>query len=263
MSAAPETVEGNELVFFFQTNEPIPARPLLDFLYEVERIARLRRHLGPDAVVEISEVITGTKLVRLSFGQKIALAGAAFAGASAAAAVAQLGIDLASNIQKPTGRLAESVARMCLDHGVAECIITTPDGRVRISRDAVKAVAVLQNRREGAEEAESLPRPARARPVQADDPLLARRSEDFRAAPALAGVGRIYTLVGRLVPPTQESHDWIFTSQSGTRYIARGLSPERASVTPNTPIVIRAEAWHLEEGMRVLNVKDIFEPEDP
>jgi hypothetical protein len=48
MSAAPKTVELNELAFFFQTNEPIPARPLLDFLYEVERIARTRRYLGSD-----------------------------------------------------------------------------------------------------------------------------------------------------------------------------------------------------------------------
>ncbi|HYG28708.1 MAG TPA: hypothetical protein VD887_00680 [Allosphingosinicella sp.] len=263
MSAAPETVEGNELAFFFQTNEPIPAKPLLDFLYEVERIARSRRYLGSDAVVEIVEVITGTKLVRLSFGKKIAFAGAAFAGASAAAAVAQLGIDLAGRMQQPTGRLAESLARMCLDHGVAECVITTQEGRVQISRDEIQAVAMLRDRRNARETVRVVPTP-RAKPALADEPLLARRIEEIReAVPRGASDGRIYTLVGQLLPPKAGSRDWHFRSQSGTVYIARGLRPERANLPPDNTVVIRAETWGRDRDFTVLNVVDVFEPEDP
>lgn len=72
MSGPFEHVGEHELAFFFQTNEPIPARPLLNFLYEVERIALTQRHLGPSAVVEITEVRTGTKSVRLTFNRKLA-----------------------------------------------------------------------------------------------------------------------------------------------------------------------------------------------
>src|SRR4051794_34878890 len=81
-----ERIGENELAFFFQTNEPIPARPLLDFLYEVERIALTQRHLGPSAIVEITEVRTGTKAARLTFNQKLGVG-------ALAVAVAQLGMD--------------------------------------------------------------------------------------------------------------------------------------------------------------------------
>jgi hypothetical protein len=270
MSAPLKTVEPTEIAFFFQTNEPVPARPLLDFLYEVERIAHSRRYIGPDAIVEIMEVVTGTKLVRMSFNRKVAFTSVGLAGASLTVAVAQLGNDLVGRIQQPTGRLAESVARMCLDHGVAECVVTTPEGQVQISRDAIKAIAVLQSRRDIAEATADMPTGPRPKSllsderVLADERILAQRIEDIRpASPGREHDGRIYTLVGRLQSPGAGSRDWRFSSQSGTIYIARGVNPERSSIQRDATVVIRAEVWGREQGATVLNVKDVFEPEEP
>src|SRR3569832_1544434 len=105
MSAPPQRVADNELAFFFQTNEPVPARPLLVFLGEIERIAKSQRHLGPGTLVEITEIVTGTKLVRITFGDRVSLA-------ALAVAVITLGNDLADRFTQPRGRLPESVAEM-------------------------------------------------------------------------------------------------------------------------------------------------------
>ena len=106
MSTPPEVVGENELAFFFQTNEPIPARPLLAFIWEVERIALTRRYFGPSVLVEITEIQTGTKLVRLTLNQKVGIATAIGTTVMAAVAVAEFGLHIADRIQQPKGRLA-------------------------------------------------------------------------------------------------------------------------------------------------------------
>ena len=273
MSAPPKTVGQYELAFFFQTNEPIPARPLLNFLYEVERIARTRRHLGPSAVVEISEIQTGTKLVRLTFDRKLALA-------TLAVAVVALGNDLIDRMQQRSGRLAESIAEMCLDHGVAECVVTTPEVHVRITRDQLPAITTVQERRDFREaprmdmpDAESVRAPsavgsAATEHAQLGAEELVRPLDDLRYDQLSRLDGRIYTIIGKLQPPGSAGHRvparyWQFDSLSGRTYIASGINPERARIPRTATVVIRAEIVGDEAGITVLNVRDVFETEEP
>lgn len=276
MSAPPKIVEANELAFFLQTNEPIPARALLDFVGEIEKLARSRRHLGPDAMVEIVEVITGTKLIRMTFDRKVAVAGLGVGMASLAVAVLALGNDVAGRIQQPSGRLPESVARMCLDNGVVECVITTSEGQVMIGRDAIPAVTRLRDRRDAdalenfGDELATSPATPRARPSKPDEladhaePARLRALEDVvEALPRRARDGRIYTLVGSLLPPIGGAREWRFTSQSGTLYLAQGVNTERSTTLTADPVVVRAEVVGHKRDVTVLNVLDVFEPEEP
>lgn len=276
MSAPPKIVEVNELAFFLQTNEPVPARALLDFIGELERLARSKRHLGPDALVEIVEVITGTKLVRMTFDRKVAVAGVGVGAASLAVAVLALANDVAGRIQQPSGRLSESVARMCVDNGVVECVITTSEGQIMIGRDAIPAVTRLRERRDAAaiddfgEEMKVAGATARPRPAKPDklavlpEPVLSRVLEDaIQAEPGRVRDRRIYTLVGNLQPPDAGAREWRFTGQSGTLYLAQGVNPERSAALTTDPVVIRAEVIGRESGITVLNVLDVFEPEEP
>lgn len=99
-------------------------------------------------MVEIVEVITGTKLVRMTFDRKVAVAGLGVGVASLAVAVLALGADVAGRIQQqPSGRPPESVARMFVDNGVVRCVITTSEGQIMIGRDAMPAVTRLRDRR--------------------------------------------------------------------------------------------------------------------
>lgn len=273
MSGPPEIVGEHELAFFFQTNEPVPARPLLNFLYEVERIARTQRHLGPSAVVEITEIRTGTKLARLTFDRKLAVG-------SLAVAVIALGNDLLARILQPTGRLAESVAEMCLDHGVAECVITTSEAQVRIIRDDLPAIAVVQEKRAalGSFAARKMDPDGAKVTSEASarlaEPLMRRSDEVLMPSEAVLRDGsrgfdeRVYTLVGKLRPPGSAGNrvpaqDWQFDTLSGKIYIARGVSPERARIRRSATVVIRAEIVGEEAGYIVLNVKDVFVSEEP
>ncbi len=260
MSAPPERTAPNELVFFFETNEPVPARPLLDFISEVDRIARSGRHLGPDAVVEITEILTGTKLIRLTFDRRIALAGLAVA-------VTALGNDLVDRIQSPKGRLAESVARMCLDNGVARCVVATPEGSVWISRDDIPAVTRLTENRartetrrsedEAGEEALAFRAGDRLRAVPLDE---ARLVEDARALGDRSD--RVYTLVGTLTPPESGGDRWSFVTQSGRKYAAVGVNPARSSIS-TAPVVLRASLMGRGGNGTLLNVADVFELDEP
>lgn len=267
MSAPPKLADANEIAFFLQTNEPVPARALLDFIGEIEKLARSRRHLGPDAMVEIVEVITGTKLVRMTFDRKLAMTGLAVA-------VLALANDVAGRIQEPTGRLPQTVARMCVDNGVVECVITTSEGQIMIGRDAIPAVAQLRDRREAAAiadaeagAAQAVPRERAAKPETLEgpsEPGRLRALDDIVAA-GLGRVsdGRVYTLVGSLQQPDGGAREWRFTSQAGKLYIARGVNPERSATLKTDPVVIRADVVGQNGGLTVLNVLDVFEPEEP
>jgi hypothetical protein len=278
MSGPFEDVGEHELAFFFQTNEPIPARPLLNFLYEVERIALTQRHLGPSAVVEITEVRTGTKSVRLTFNQTLLAAGVAIAAGTLAVEVARLGLDIADRLQQqPRGRLAESVAEMCLDYGVVESTISTHYEQIRIPRNDMPALRALEEKRSGAPTRQSASRPPF--PLQIDNAVSktemeAVRSSDFVAqrGEILAEVsrardGRVYTVVGSLSAPGMAGNvvprsRGQFRTQSGKTYIVRGLDWDRAP-RKDEPVVIRAEIDGRDGEFVVLNVKDVFEPQEP
>jgi len=137
MSFAPTTVGFSEFAIFLETNEPVPFRPLFDFLAEIETLARQPNHLGDSAVMEVLEIQTGTKFVRLTFESKVAVA-------ALAVAILALANDVASGMTKPSGALAESAAAMCVSHGVVECVVTTSQGQIRISRNEMPAVQLLE-----------------------------------------------------------------------------------------------------------------------
>lgn len=278
MSSPPEIVDVREIALFFQTNEPIPTRPLLKILNEVDRIAHSSRHLGPHALVEIVDITTGTKLVRLSVEAKIALG-------SLGVALASLASDLSNRIQQPSGRLAESIAELCLDHGVAECVITTSDTQVRITRDQIPAIHAVQKRRDRDEaigsatpHSDEIPfsdgtefsdgtgfRTASSRAGRVEDRLIAR--DAFLVLPSQAG-DRLYTLVGRLRPPgdvgnSVPAEHWQFATLSGKVYIARGVDPRRTDSLNADTVVIQAKIVGREAGYIVLNVMDVFVSEEP
>lgn len=272
MSSAPISVGHNELAFFLVTNEPIPARPLMYFISEVERQARFQRHLGTSVVVEILEIRTGTKLVLLSFDRFVAVG-------SLAIAVAAYGNDIAGQVQQPSGKLAEAVATLCVDHGVVECVITTSEGQLRIARDEMPAVQRIRQRREDA----AFPKTAiphsdgstfsdgtgyAAPSVSKSDPATVRYQEAELVSPARTRQGQVYTVVGKLTPPNPDDTSdlggvYRFTSLSGRSYFARGVGPSRDEFDERGTVIIRAELVGKEAGLPVLDVKDVFTSDEP
>lgn len=123
MSQAVERVADNELAFFFETSTdaPMPAGPLLFFISEVERIAKTKRHFGPNVIVDLIEVSSGSKSVRLSVNQKIAIAAVVVPGLGLAA---DLAIDICDRVVSGNGRLAQCVAEMSVNSGVISLTAT-------------------------------------------------------------------------------------------------------------------------------------------
>jgi hypothetical protein len=274
MSAPLKNVRENELAIFLQTNEPIPARPFITFLSEIEKVSRLSMHFGTSASMEVFEVTTGTKLVRLTFDRRVNIAGVVIGAASLAVSVAALGSDLSDRMKKPSGRLAESLAGMCLDHGVAECVITTPEGKIEIARDQIPAIATLEDRRDRAENF-GLPHSdgstfsdgsGYAAPDSATSERALLRATERYADPRPFS-DRVYTIVGKLIRPAQADDgplgDWQISAQSGRTYTARGIDPARVKMRPDTTVVIRAQIVGVEEGQTILDVKDVFTSEEP
>lgn len=134
MSAPPERVAPHEIAFFFNTNEQVPAAPLLFFISEIERIARTKRHFGDQVFLELIQVETGTKLVKLSVNQKIALAAVAVAGWQAAIQTSEFALDIADRLKKEN-RLAQCAADMAFRHGVIATTIVGHEVHVTIPRD--------------------------------------------------------------------------------------------------------------------------------
>ncbi len=259
MSAPPKFVGSTQLAIFLQTNEPVPARPLITLLSEIERLARLQRNLGPTASMEILTIETGTKFVLLNFDRKVALA-------SLAIAVLAFGNDVASGFQKPTGRLAEAAGALCVDHGVSECVITTSEGQLRIARDDMPAIQNIEQAR--LDGAGRVRRKADYQSPRDEDLLfedvlgLPAEGSFLKALPEAIPSPRVYTMVGELsVPGRPKGDEWMFISQSGRAFVAKGVDPMRRP--SKNPVVIRAQYLGYEDGRSVILVKDVFEPQEP
>ena len=274
MSAPLDVVDENELAFFFLTNEPVPARPFLTFIAEVERIAQTQRHLGPFALVEVSEVITGTKHLRLTFGQKIQKQTVLIAAGTLALGVANLGLDIAGRLKRPTGRLPESVAEMCLDNGVVECVVTTSKQRIHITREDMPALNTVERKR-AATGLTGIPKATlhindaiSSSEIAAESPIL--RAEHLGGFERLepGSDDRVYTVVGHLSPPGTpsnrvRSNEGQFRSESGRIYVAQGVDWEKLPRDRRDPLVIRARTIGQTGEFRLLSVIDVFEPEEP
>ncbi|MCL6699095.1 hypothetical protein LZ496_09925 [Sphingomonas sp. NSE70-1] len=140
----PVILADNELGFYFETNDVIAPAPVGVFLAELERIARLKRHFGPDAEVRVIELGVG------SLWGKIAVGLGALGGA---ASIATLGLDISDRLTQPRGRLAEAVATMSIDSSVVSATIVTKDKTVTITSNEMPAITTVEQKRKSGDRA--------------------------------------------------------------------------------------------------------------
>lgn len=150
--------------------------------------------------------------------------------------VTRLGLDIADQLQQPRGRLAESVAEMCLNHGVVELIITTHQAQISISRDEIPALKTVEAKRTRGSVRQSQERHP-SFPLQVDNAVSqskieAVHSSEFVAQQGeiLAGlgrprVGRMYTVVGTLRAPDSRGNVVPHSSGQFRTHRARPTSP--------------------------------------
>jgi hypothetical protein len=130
----------NEFFFRFETNDALRPDALGRFLQQVERIAHLRRHFGPEAEVRLVEIGTG------SVWGKITVAIGAIGGI---AGFGSFVLDLEARMHSDTDPLAQAIAAMSLDSSVVSATIVTKE-RVIVVRTAdmpaVETVKTARNR---------------------------------------------------------------------------------------------------------------------
>lgn len=135
MSQPPTNLAANEIVFFFETNRPIPAADVGRFLAELGRIARAQRHLGTDGVLELVEVQTGTLWTKLAW---IVGVGGGLAG------IGSFVLDVTDKLQSTDNRLAQCTAKMVIEHGIRATTVITCQGSTEILRDMMPQVEKLE-----------------------------------------------------------------------------------------------------------------------
>lgn len=139
MRFEPEDLAADELAFRFETNGLISAAAIGTFLFELERIAHLKSHFGPEASVQILALGTG------SLWGKLKIAGAVAVGA---AALGDFGLALEERINGPRAAIAQCVAEMTIDSGVVSATITTQDCQVTVHTRDLPAIAHVKQKRE-------------------------------------------------------------------------------------------------------------------
>jgi hypothetical protein len=145
MSQPPDNLAANEIVFYFETNQPIPAGDVGRFIVELGRIAQAHRYLGPDGVLELVEVQTGTLWVKL-----LAIAGLG----GSFAAMGSFALDVSDRLQSTDNRLAQCAAKMVMEHGIRATTVITCEGSIEILRDMMPQVEKLEHLRARKEESE-------------------------------------------------------------------------------------------------------------
>ena len=131
----------NELAFHFETNDAVAPTQLGVFLAELERIARLKQHFGPDAQVRVTELGTG------SVWGKIAVGLGALGGA---ATIASFGLNISDRLTQPHGKLAEAVAAMSIDSSVVSATIVTNEKTITVTSNDMPAIATVKEKRKHA-----------------------------------------------------------------------------------------------------------------
>lgn len=224
----PEITSENEIAFFFSTNEPIPTAPLLTFISEVARIAKTQKHFGPDAVVDLVEVKSGSKTIKLSIDNKIAAAGVAVAAVAAAATMGQFALDIMDRMQQPDTRIAKCTATMMLDNGVASATIITCEGPLEeLTRDKIERLVVSSSSdREVREATSSLDvsaLTARSGDRSVRDPIKVPLDAGHRDRKFISpGNERHVNLVGKFVrQPIKDEYfdpEYVFVTDGGKRF---------------------------------------------
>ena len=131
-------LEPNEFYFHFETNDAVRPDALGRFLQQVERVAHLRRHFGPDAEVRLLEIGTG------SVWGKIAIAVGVL---GSAAGFGSFVLDLETRMRSPTDPLAQAIATMSLDSSVVSAKIVTKDRVIEVHTIDMPAVASVKQAR--------------------------------------------------------------------------------------------------------------------
>jgi hypothetical protein len=159
-----ERLEPNEIGLSFKTNDEIDVEALSNFFRELAREAR--RHLGPDVVLRIAEIGTG------SLWTRITIIGGVIVGL---ATVGDFGLNLAEALYRPRNKLAQAVAAIILDSGVVEAKIVTHDRTIVVHRNEMPSVPLLEARRR----AKPLPPPVDQSPIIPSDPSDRRLAQPF------------------------------------------------------------------------------------
>lgn len=121
----------NEFALYIEFNGVARAELTLFLVREIVRIAKLKRHFGPDAIVEIVEMGRG------SFWAKVAIG---FAIASGAVDVGNFALDIADRLTGTEERLAQCTAQLVLEGGAASVKMLTCKGTIEVLRDDIPAV---------------------------------------------------------------------------------------------------------------------------
>jgi hypothetical protein len=135
MNIKPGELEPNEFAFHFETNDAVHPQALGTFLRELERIAHLRRHFGPDAEVRLVDIGTG------SVWGRIAIAAGTLAG------LGSFALALEQRLNSPTDPLAQAVAAMSLDSSVVSATIVTRDRVITVRTADMPAVPLVALKR--------------------------------------------------------------------------------------------------------------------
>src|SRR5687768_2634945 len=116
MSAPPLDLPPNEIAFFLHTNAAVPAASLVRLIVALDRLAHSEQHFGANALFELIEVRTGTKLLKFLVDKGIDIAALAIA-------IAAYQGDIEERAKgEPDSEVATVLAELCVDHGVSECV---------------------------------------------------------------------------------------------------------------------------------------------
>jgi len=143
MDFKPQDLAPDELAFRFETNDTISAAAVGTFLREVERIARLKSHFGPEAEVRILDIGTG------SLWGKIKIIGGVAVGV---ATIGSFGLAIEERLNQPTPVIAQCVAEMALDSGVVSATIVTQDCHITVHTKDLPAIDYVKHKRVAADE---------------------------------------------------------------------------------------------------------------
>jgi hypothetical protein len=241
---------GNELAFYFETNDVIAPAPLGVFLAELERIARLKRHFGPDAEVRVLELGVG------SLWGKIAVILGALGGV---ATVADLALDIGDRLTQSRGRLAEAVATMSIDSSVVSATIVTNDKTITITSNEMRAITTVEQKRKNGGRApvdtrfmsgfDQAVMPDRASEVPVGREPLGRK--DFSNLGDKRGA-RNY--LGEFIESDAVDYE-IFRREGDGTFAAKISNEYPLSLVYHTRVMVRAE---LDNADRVMFVHEIY-----
>ncbi len=139
MDLVPEMLAPNEFAFSLETNNAVSPAAFGTFLREIERIARLKKHFGPDAEIRLVEIGTGSVWGKIKIGLTVA---------AALAEVSNFAVDIHDRMAQQNDKLAQAVAVMAIDDSVVSFKIVTKDKVFEMKTRDMPAIKAVEHQRE-------------------------------------------------------------------------------------------------------------------